>query len=149
MKRAVLVSFALLVGCGKSDAAPDTSIKGTLAVEIRMAVDVTLVPGGDVTLAFGDGDFGVVDAGTKLSARVLVERLPEAGTTMYNAVFAAPKRSGSPCGDQPMTLALSLIRRGENDRVGGGLTAYCGSGVTSGTPARILRLSGSLPLPKP
>lgn len=151
MKRLLLLACGLLgAACSKSSDAPanpvDDSIKGTLEAEIRLTVDVTITKAGDVTLVLGEGDFGVLDANTRLSAKGAIEALPEADVTMYTAVFSAPKRSKGPCGEQPMTLALSLLRRGGNARVGGGLTAYCGASAT-GVPARLLRLSGDLPIP--
>ena len=44
-----------------------------------------------------------------------------------------------------VSLALSLHRRGKNNRVGGSLTAYCGKDKFYGVPVRILRLTGELP----
>ena len=41
--------------------------------------------------------------------------------------------------------ALSLARRGTNDRIGGGLTVYCGAETFRGVPSRVLRLTGSIP----
>ena len=133
MNRAIRFVFVFAVaGCSKSsDEAPPKNevLKGTLAVEIRSSVEITLTPTAhdeagaptavDVSLAFGEGDLGVLDPNAKLGAKGNVEPVLEASATMYTAVFAAPKRSAGPCGDQPMTLALSLVRRGRNARVGG------------------------------
>ena len=148
---------SLLAACSHDDGsngAQDTGtnvIAGTLAVDIRQTVDVSLTPRGDGALdgalSFGDGDFQYFDAHTAFRGVVSVSTFPEAQTSMYAAIFAAPARTSSPCADQPLTLALSLVRRGTNARVGGGLTIYCGDGKTSGVPARILRLTGDLPLP--
>lgn len=149
MKRLILA--CLLVACSKSSEQPAspsdaaTGIRGTLAVEIRQTVDVTISPAAQITLAFGEGDFGVLEPNTKFTVNGAIEPLPEASATMYTATWAAPKRSAGPCGEQPMTFALSLVRRGQNTRVGGGLTAYCGPNAT-GVPARVLRLSGDLSL---
>jgi hypothetical protein len=63
---------------------------------------------------------------------------------LTTASFSLPARTSSPCAAQPITLHLSLSRRGQNARVGGGITAYCGD---SKIPARVFRLSGDLPLP--
>ena len=54
---------------------------------------------------------------------------------------------GGRCGGEPVSLALSLARRGDARRVAGGLTAYCGADRFAGVPVRVLRLSGELPLP--
>lgn len=147
----------LSVSCSKSDATPAFDAKsnvvtGTLAVDIRQTVDVTLTPRAssadfDAALVFGDGDFQYFDAHGTLRGVVTAEPFPEAQMTMYVATFSAPPRASSPCADQPITLTLSLVRRGSNARVGGGLTAYCGANKTSGVPARVLRLNGDLPLP--
>jgi len=163
MSRAVLAiacamaCASLVASCSKDDAGggPDTKsnvVAGTLAVDIRQTVDVALTPRGDGVkfdgvLTFADGDFQYFDAHAVMQGAVTLSTFPEAQTSMYAATLSAPARASSPCADQPLTLALSLVRRGSNARVGGGLTVYCGSGKTSGVPARVLRLTGDLPLP--
>jgi len=154
------IASIALVGCSNDETPPvdagSNVVAGTLAVDIRQTVDVALTPGGesgastfDAVLAFGDGDFQYFDAQTTFHATVTAETFPEAQATMYAATFSAPARASSPCADQPLSLALSLVRRGNNARVGGGLTVYCGEGKTSGVPARVFRLTGDLPLPTP
>lgn len=159
MKRLMLLLALAAAGCSLKenpqaggDDAKSNVVAGTLAVDIRQSVTVTLTPSAssattfDGDLAFGEGDFQLFDAGTHLHGTVTAEAFPEAALTMYVATFAAPAHAG-PCGSQPITLQLSLTRRGTNARVGGGLTAYCGAGKTSGIPARVFRLTGDLPLP--
>lgn len=155
-------TIAIALGCSKSDGSngPDAktnAIAGTLSVDIRQSVDVTFSPrttsasttSGDFdgSLSFGDGDFQLFDAHTILRGTVVAEPLSEAQATMYTAIFTLPARASSVCADRPIDLALSLVRRGSNARVGGALTAYCGDGVTSGVPGRVYRLDGDLPLP--
>jgi hypothetical protein len=161
MKRLFFASVccsALLVACSKDDGgsngqdAKSNVVAGTLAVDIRQTVDVALTPKGDGvnfdgTLTFGDGDFQYFDAQTVFHIAVAQSNFPEAQTSMYAATFSAPARASNPCADQPLSLALSLVRRGSNARVGGGVTIYCGEGETSGIPARVFRLTGDLPLP--
>lgn len=148
-------------GCGKDDDTPAAPYAiGTLAVDIRQSVDVKLshpsatsasgaLDGVDVELKFAAGDWPLFDASQTLSARGRVEAFEEAAMTMITARFSLPARSGSPCGDQPISASLALTRRGKNARVGGGLTFYCGQGVWAGVPKKILRLSGDLPLGTP
>jgi hypothetical protein len=154
MKRVLLLGVLFSLGGCPANTTPNPAPKamiGTLSVELRQTVDVSFTPrigqdGLDAVLAFGDGDFDVFDAHTTLRGSVTVESFPEAQLSLYVATFSAPARAGGPCGDQPMTLALSLERRQSNARVGGGLTVYCGASKASGVPARILRMSGDLPL---
>jgi hypothetical protein len=156
---------ALASACGESDPAPTPPLaKATLAVEIRQAVDVTLTHasknadgsglvgegGVDVDLAFAaTGDYAFFDAAQAFHARGRVEPFPEADASMLTARFSLPARAGSPCGAQPVSLSLALMRRGANERVGGGLTVYCGADVWAGVPKRLFRISGDLPLATP
>ncbi|MGZ3422867.1 MAG: hypothetical protein ACXVEE_33715 [Polyangiales bacterium] len=150
MKRAVLLF--LVLGCSKStespapeqDAAKTVNIEGTLAVDIRQTVAVKITPAGDLDLVFGDGEFGFFDPNSQLHGKAATEKFPEASMVLYTASFSLPARASSPCAAQPISLHLSLSRRAENARVGGGLTAYCGD---SKVPARVFRLTGDLPLP--
>lgn len=150
MRHALLLIF--LLGCSKTDEAPapdpdagkTVNIEGTLAVDIRQSVAVKITPAGDLDLVFGDGDFAFFDPNSQLHGKAATEPFPEASMVLYTATFSLPARASSPCGTQPITLHLSLSRRAQNARVGGGITAYCeGSKV----PARVFRLSGDLPLP--
>jgi hypothetical protein len=151
MKRAALLFFALL-GCSKSsestppepDAGKTVNIEGTLALDIRQTVAVKITPAGDLDLTFGEGEFGFFDPNSQLHGKAATEAFPEASTVLYTASFALPPRASSPCATQPIALHLSLSRRAQNARVGGGITVYCGD---SKVPARVFRLSGDLPLP--
>jgi hypothetical protein len=148
----LLVPAALaLAGCFVDDtpppAPPTTTIEGDLAIEIRDGAHVKLtIAGSDLTaeVALTRG-FGF--APPSLSGTGRVEAFGEAGTTLYTARFDAPAIYDGPCGGKDVSLALSLHRRREDARVGGSLVAYCGKGVWHGVPAKVLRVSGELPLP--
>jgi len=119
---------------------------GTLAVDIRGAVDVSLTQTSsddlDVTLAFGEG-YGLLDPSKPLTAHGKIERFPESpGWEMYTARFSGGTVAGGPCGALPVSLAMSLTRRDGNARVSGAVTAYCGASVFAGIPARVLRVAG-------
>jgi hypothetical protein len=118
-----------------------------LDLDIRWSADVELhVSGNDVAakLTLNDGREVAVAAMTfEGSGRLHV--LPEADAVLYAAKFTSPPLAGGRCGAEPVSLSLTLVRRGSNDRVAGGIAAYCGADTYSGTPARVLRLSGSLP----
>lgn len=123
---------------------PPVTLTGDLDVDIRDSAHVELVTTGtdlaaSLTLT---KSFGI--AGGALAGAGHVEAFPEAGATLYTARIDAPADPTGPCGAQPISLALSLRRRGNDAHVGGALTAYCGKGVWHGTPARLLRLSGDL-----
>ena len=138
-----LVAFA----CGESKTIQPVraAYKGTLAVDIRGSVDLTLTPsdqGLDVTLAAFQDGYALFDPKTPLAAKGRTETFAESpGWEMYTAKFATVPASGGACGDKPVSLALSLMRKDGNSRVQGSLTAYCGTSY-SGVPARVLRLTG-------
>lgn len=149
------MSIALLGACSPleptpipASASPSLPMKGDLAVDIRETASLTLSGSDalDAALTLTKG-YGVAPAGTELRGKGHVEDFPEAGSTLYSARFDAPADGAGPCHDQPVSLALSVFRRGNDAHVGGSLTAYCGKDVWHGLPARVLRLSGDLPLP--
>jgi hypothetical protein len=122
---------------------------GTLDVEIRDSASVTIADPGtgaiDVTLQFKSNGYQPIDPALVLHAPGRIEHFPEGNRDLYVARFSAPAQSKSPCGDKPLSLALSLARREGADRVGGSLAIYCGDQTFTGTPARIVRLTGQLP----
>ncbi len=148
----LLLLLAPLVAFACADSATTNPVRptyqGTLAVDIRGAVDVTLSPsdqGLDVTLAGWQDGYALFDPAKPLTAKGRTETFAESTSwEVYTAKFAALPASGGACGDKPVSLALSLARRDGNPRVQGSLTAYCG-GVASGVPARVLRLTGDAP----
>jgi hypothetical protein len=92
--------------------------------------------------------YGLFAPATAIAGEGRLERFPEAGAIFYTAKLSAPPSPGGPCGDEPVSLALSLQRQGESPRVTGGLTAYCGAGRWYGVPKRVLRITGSLSRPE-
>ena len=152
MTARAFVSCALafaVVGCAQDDGSKSPQYAGTLDVDVTHAADVVVdaraAGAASVKVTFKDSGFGLADPGATLSAEGRIENFPEAGLSLVTARFALPARADGPCGAQPVSLALSLSRRGESRRVGGGMMAYCGSDVTYGTPARVLRMTGDLP----
>jgi hypothetical protein len=142
-----------LAGCFSDDPLPAATkplvLHGALAIDIRETASLAItLTGGDaevaVTLTKG---YGVAPIGEPLQGQGHVEAFPEASMGLLTARFDAPADASGPCGAAPVSLALSLHRRGKDAHVGGSLTAYCGKGVWHGVPARLLRLSGDLPLP--
>ena len=144
-----LIAIAIVVaGCHENG---DSAWRGTLDVDIRDSVDVTMVSTSatdlDATLAFTTSGFDLFDHASPLRLPVHVEAFPEAGLTLYVGKLSLPAVSGGRCADQPVSLALALSRKQGNDRVQGSLTAYCGADTYAGVPARVLRIVGSLPIP--
>jgi hypothetical protein len=133
---------------GAGGAAPARQLQGMLDADILGQATVTIgeLGGGAATarVALVRGH-GLLPDGTTLEGGGRIEAFPEASTTLYTAIFSAPAYPAGLCGEQPIGLALSLRRAGPNDRVAGGLSAYCGGDVRRGKPVRIVRLSGSLP----
>lgn len=149
-----LLALALLAaacGDGESDRANGTRTAGNLDLDIRDHADVALALEGDalsLTLRVSKG-FGVLPADTEVRGAGRVEHFPEAELTLYTAKIALPSTASGPCGEEPVSVALSLYRRGSSERVGGALTPYCGKDTWFGTPARApLRITGRLGLPK-
>lgn len=157
MKRRILLLIPLLglFGCGQDEPitpAPRAQLyQGTLGVDIRghaelsLSIPVSAAPSVELTVDSVNAA-GLLPATTKLSAGARVEAFPENDSVLYSAKFSQPAVSGGPCGDQPISLSLSLHRRGAVTRVGGSLTAYCGKDHFFGVPVKMLRLSGELPL---
>ena len=142
--------LALVVGCQSNDTKTQGPIVGTLQIEVLDTVEVSIDRVGteamkvSVTSAAG---FGLLPAGQTLEADGFVESVVETGDTLYTAKLAAPADPSGPCGDQPVSLAFSLHRQGDNPAVLGGISVYCGADTWFGVPARVLRLAGPLPLP--
>ena len=157
MKRHLAILLAMCsvaaLACSKSNDAPPPAadagagLNGTFAIDIRGSIDITMKETGDaleVDLVGRDMDFaGFFAAEEKLHANGRVERFPEADFTLYTGTISLPARPASACGEGPITMALSLSRRGQNARLGGGLTVYCGDRA-AGIPKRVFRISGSL-----
>jgi hypothetical protein len=155
MKRRAIVLLSLAGACSIDEPispAPKVVIyEGNLEVDIRGHAPVTItipVTGEPVVQLSVDSvnAAGLLAPGTVLSGTARVEPFPETESELYTAKFSQPAQSSGPCGDQPVSLALSLHRRGTAARVGGALTAYCGSDRFHGVPVRMLRLSGDLPV---
>ncbi|MFT3770566.1 MAG: hypothetical protein QM820_34500 [Minicystis sp.] len=154
MKKLAFPALAALalVGCYADDPLPPppekTVITGDLDVDIREKAHVELTTvGTDVTVSVSlTKGYGIAPAASEIKGTARVEAFPEADLTLYTARLDAPADPSGPCGMNPVSLALSLHRRGKDAHVGGSLTAYCGAGVSHGTPARLLRLAGDMPL---
>ncbi|MBW2453485.1 MAG: hypothetical protein JRI68_03195 [Deltaproteobacteria bacterium] len=144
--------LALAAGCdGFTDPAGVVRepLEGTLELELRDTVALTIEVADDgvttaVTLIPSAG-FGVLQPDTPLSAPGRIETFAETGTTLYVAKLSAAPVSSGPCGTEPISIALSLHRQGDNDVVTGGLAAYCGANQWYGVPAAMLRIAGTLP----
>jgi hypothetical protein len=154
MRNATLLGLAVFIlpACADEIVNPapgDGIYEGTLAVEIRGSATISIATraGGavDITLKPDEiGASGILDPAVSLAMSGRVEAFPETGSELYTAKASLPSPAGGPCGSDPMSLALSLHRRGNNSRVGGALTVYCGEGRFYGVPARVLRLSGEI-----
>lgn len=119
-----------------------------LELELRDKVSVSMEQAGDVltvTLTPSAG-YGLMAPNVALTGEGRLERFVEASSILYTARFSSPAEPSGPCANQPVSLALALHRQAGNDRVTGGLTAYCGAGQWHGTPKRVLRIAGSLPI---
>lgn len=150
MRRWIIAGAALLaIGCGNDDeaAAGAPGMRGTLEMEIRDEATIRVEGKGDaakVSLSLSNG-YGLAPANEPLVGAGRIESFPEAEASLITARFNARGDATGPCGDAPVSLALSLHRDADNAYVAGGLTAYCGNEVWFGKPVRIVRMSGALP----
>lgn len=150
MRRASFVLLALLQSCGSSndgEQPPTSKVSGTLTLELRDEAVVTIEGSGaapTISVEVTNGH-GVMPSGERLVSPGRVDDYPEAGMTITTARYSTAGDTSGPCGAGPTSLALSLHRDGDNGRVGGALTAYCGADTWYGRPVRVLRLDGQLP----
>ncbi len=148
----IVASFALTACSNDETVSPvetGTTLQGTLAMDIRGEANVALVAAAGssdltVTLSLKGDTLGLFDPETTWNAAGKVEIFPEADLTLYTAELAAPAWQGGGCGAEPVSVALSLARRGKAARVAGSLTVYCGANRYVGVPAGMLRLAGEL-----
>ena len=155
MTRACPLLFAILSlgACADSTASNParSTYAGTLSVDIRGAIALSMAQANDVDLDVSisakDGNgYGLFDPTKPLTTKGRLEPFPEApGWQMYTARFDVAPVGGGPCGAEPVSLAMSLVRRDGNARVAGSITGYCGAGKFSGVPARVLRVAGDAP----
>ena len=150
--------LATATGCGKSSHGVDDGVHpaatlqgwaGQLDVDVRAQADVSIsAPSVDgvvdivIQLPLKDAA-GLVPDG-KLATRGVIERFPETQSVLTTAKIALPAVADGPCAAQPISLALTLHRRGDDARFAGGLMAYCGANHFYGVPAKMLRLTGTL-----
>jgi hypothetical protein len=125
---------------------PPTEMAGRLDLDIRWSADVVIrVTARDLTAKVTLSDAReVVVAGVALEGMGAVHDFPEADAVLYTARLASPPVADGRCGSEPVSLSLTLLRRGRNDHVAGGIAVYCGADAYSGIPARMLRLAGTL-----
>ncbi|MBI3785748.1 MAG: hypothetical protein HY270_20335 [Deltaproteobacteria bacterium] len=125
---------------------PGVEMAGRLDLDIRWSADVEIrVVGKNLTAMLTLNDAReVAVAGVALEGMGNVHDFPEVDAVLYTARFTSPPVADGRCGAQPVSLSLTLLRRGTNDHVAGGVAVYCGANTNSGTAARMLRLAGSL-----
>jgi hypothetical protein len=117
---------------------PLSELHATLDLDIRDKAVVDLAINRDdidakIRLTKG---FGVAPENSTLEGIGHVERFPEANLTLYTARFTTKGASDGPCADDFVSLALALHQRGNEPRLSGSLTAYCGAYTWHGIPAR-------------
>jgi len=146
MKRLLLATCWLVIGC---DGAPEPSatgaISGELSLEIRDTVQLSIEPRANGEASFEltpSAGYGLLKAGATIQASGHITALTEASATLYEAELDYD--ADPPCGDVTR-LGLTLHRQGNNAAVFGGIAVYCGTGVDSSVPVRVLRLAGQLP----
>lgn len=142
--------LALLPACGSNEVEGDKPLverytmcfdldiedHGTLFLEIDgKAIEATL------TVEEGNN---LIAGNTPLEGPGKRYTFPEVRNLLYTARFQGAPVPGGPCGDDPVSLAMSLSAKDLNAHFVGGLTAYCGEETYRGKPARIMRIAGDL-----
>ncbi len=141
----LVVLLASVAACTDHDQAPARErLVFDLSLELRYRATVDVVrEGANLDVAFvPQASFELLEVGRRYDGIGRIEEFPEAHARLYTAGFDAPAIASGPCGARPISLALSLSRRGDDPALAGSLAAYCGQGVFSGTPVRIFRLAG-------
>jgi len=127
---------------------PDVVLELDLEIEAIETVHVEVVRTGDIheaTLVASRG-WGVAPDGEAVTGPARIDAYPEAGGSITTARLAGPPIPDGPCGDAPVSLALSLHRDDDTTFVAGGLTAYCGADTWYGVPPiEPLRISSGGP----
>ncbi len=140
----VLASGAACSSDEKSAAREHLVFDLSLEIRYRATVDVER-EGPNLEVAFvPEAGFDLLEVGHRYDGIGRIEEFPEAHARLYTAGLDAPAIPSGPCGARPISLALSLSRRGDDPALAGSLAAYCGQGVYTGTPVRIFRLAGKL-----
>ena len=144
---ASLVVLAAAGGCS-SDSRPGATEHLVAELDFELRYQATLEidrQGTNLEVAFTPrAGFDLLESGQRYDGIGALEDFPEAHATLYTAGFDAAAIPSGPCGARPITLALSLSRRGDRPDVSGSLAAYCGAKTYTGTPARIFRLAGKI-----
>ena len=86
----------------------------------------------------------LVNAGEPSTGKGMLYRFPESGDRLYTMRFSGGPVPDGLCGEQEVSLSLSLSAKKASPYLVGGLTAYCGRDVFYGRPARVMRISGTL-----
>ena len=89
------------------------------------------------------GRTATIEPGVVIGGTGRFVEFPESGYRALSMTLDGPATYDR-CGAEPITYSLFATFRGENGFLYGGLTAYCGSGVTYGRPAQLMRWSGNL-----
>ncbi len=116
-----------------------------LAIEVQFQATLKLAqnPNGNLTAAFiPQQGFDVLLAGTTLLGSGQLWSIPEANGRMVMLRLNGPAAPNGPCGNNPISYAVSLTAKASNAYMVGGLTAYCGANTFTGSPARVMRLAG-------
>jgi hypothetical protein len=145
----VLLTVALaLSGCADKTGA-STVMEGELQLELRETATLRMTLNPEKPRACeihlqASAAYGLLPTTEIHAQQCRILQPNEAHFRLYSARFSAPASLGGPCGDQPISLALSLHREGSNQVVVGGISAYCGADRWYGKPVRVLRLFGNL-----
>lgn len=144
------LSAALLIAACATPPETTSVVTGELQLEVRQTATLRMTLNPETPRACeihlqASAAYGLLPTTEIHAQRCRILQPDEAHFRLYSARFSAPASLGGPCGDQPISLALSLHREGSNQVVVGGISAYCGADRWYGKPVRVLRLFGNLP----
>ena len=148
--------FALAGGCDSSSSSRPNQDNGTGIKTYALELDLDIECHGTLILELNGADIAatltMTDPTDHLAADIPMQgtgrlyEFPESGSRLYTALIQGPSVPGGPCGDDIISLALSLSSKHENTYLVGALTAYCGEETYVGRPSRVVRIAGEMKL---
>ena len=128
------------------DTNPQFNYRADLEVELHDNAGLLISQADDGSLqgfmAFGTGNDLTPAGPLTIQGTGKLMDFPEAETKGFMIKFNGPAIASGPCGNDPVSLAMMLLRRANNGWAGGSLTARCGQDNFSGKALRVMKLAG-------
>jgi len=146
-----IITFLILplltagISChGNPGNAAEETVHVVFDLEIRDSGTLDFQQTGDLldgTFSVEQGDV-LLPGGQPYSGTGTIERFPLAGMILYTLHFPGTVPTEGPCFPEPVSYAITLIKRGDNSRLVGSLSVYCGEDHLGEPPIRLMKISG-------